>query len=149
MSFNSIHIQKVCALGLIIASFAFPLQFCGSTTQPTVQTLSFADQSVSFQNTSCSTSITLLNNASIGYSLAFMTGTFQDENGEEFQVEFNQSEVADRFEPITIAAGASSEGNVTFDLQNSNLTPPISATVIVIGISGQQVTHFVGDFTCQ
>lgn len=118
-------------------------------TQPTVQTLSFADESVSFQNTSCSTSITLLNNATVGYSLAFMTANFHDESGDEYQLQFDQNEVIDRFEPPTIAAGASSEGNVTFDLQNSGLTPPILATVIVIGITGQQVTHFVGDFTCQ
>jgi hypothetical protein len=78
-----------------------------------------------------------------------MTATFQDESGEEFVLEFDQNQVTGIFEPITIPAGGLSEGDVTFDLQGSNLTPPISATVIVMGITGQQVANFVGNFTCQ
>lgn len=127
----------------------FSLQFCGNNVQPPVQTLSFDDTAVPFQNTSCSTSITLINNATTGYVLGLMTAKFVDVDDEEFQIEFNQNEVSDFFEPPTIGPGGISQGNVTFDLQNANLTPPLAATVIVVGISGQQVTHFIGNFDCE
>lgn len=125
------------------------LQFCGNTIKPTSQLLSFADDRVPFQNTSCSTSITLRNSATVSYSLGLMTAHFVDSDGNEFQVAFSQSQVAHIFSPPTIGAGGFSQGDVTFDLQNTHLTPPLTATVIVVGITGQQVAHFIGNFSCE
>lgn len=143
------HIQKPCAAALTTLLLCFSLQFCGSNSQPLVQTLTFEDSSVPFQNSTCSTSITLVNNASVAYSLAFLTATFEDDIGETYDIQLDQNEVTEAFDPMIVSAGGITHGEVDFSLQNANLTPPFRATVILVGITGGQVTHFVGNFTCE
>jgi hypothetical protein len=143
------HIQEVCKLVGAVFFLVISLQSCGATRQPPAQTLTFDEASVPFQNTSCSTGFTLVNNASVGYTLALLTATFEDVDGETYTIELDQNEVIENFDDVVLPPAGNTHASVNFDLSTANLTPPISATVIVVGVTGGQVTHFVGNFDCE
>lgn len=143
------HIQKACKLGLAYAFLSVFLLGCGSKSQPVVQPISFTQQSVPFQNNECSIQVTLINAGTDVYTLAFLSSSFKDDAGHTHQVQLDQNQVIADFDPVSIGGGAISQGNVVFDLTGTSLTPPITASVVIVGISGSQVTNFVGDFTCE
>jgi hypothetical protein len=147
--FLHFNIQKACKLVFVGIFFTISLQDCGSSHPPTVGTLTIDDDSVPFQNMSCSAALTLVNSTASGYTLAFLTATFTDDHNHTHHIELDQNQVADDFDPIAVNPGGISHGNVKFDLQNTDLVSPISANVIIIALAGQQVTHFVGNFTCR
>lgn len=145
----SLHIQEACKPMLSALFCALLLINCGKAPDPIVQTLDFQDNNVSFQNSTCSTQVTLINGSGVVYTLAFLTASFKDDEGHTRQIEFDQNQVIDTFDPVSIAPGAATQGNLVFDLQGAGFIPPITASVVLVGIAGSQVTHFVGNFTCQ
>lgn len=89
------------------------------------------------------------NSSSNSYSLSSIIGTFEDENGNTDEIVVPQEELINDLDPPVIPALGVSNANVTFDLSNSTLITPLRGTVIVVGISGSQVAHFVGNFECE
>ncbi len=143
------HIQEACKPVLWVLFSVLLLVNCGKDEVPTVQALNFQDSSVSFQNNSCTAGVTLINGSGEIYTLSFLSASFKDANDDTYETEFDQNQVIDAFDPVSIAPGATSEGTMVFDLQGQGLTPPLHATVVLVGIAGGQVTHFVGNFTCE
>jgi hypothetical protein len=141
-------IQEACKIGLLFCIFAF-LVHCGGDKTPAAQTITLGNSTVSFVNSSCTVDLTLVNVASQIYTLSFLQASFLDAQNRTYSTEIVQSDLVEVLNPIVISAGGVSEGEVTFDLSDGNLTPPIDGTVVVVGIGNPEVTHFVGNFTCQ
>lgn len=91
----------------------------------------------------------MVNSSDSNYVLSLLSATFEDEDGNTFQTEMDSEGLAGLIDPLTIPPLGFSTADITFDLSASGLTPPISATVIVVGVGSSQITHFIGNFTCE
>ena len=141
-------IQEACKFAFFFCILTFFVH-CGGDKTPAAQTITLGNSTVSFVNSSCTVDLTLVNSANQIYTLSFLQASFQDAENRTFTTEIVQSDLIDVLNPIVISAGGVSEGEVTFDLSEGNMTPPIDGTVVVVGIGNPEVTHFVGNFTCQ
>lgn len=114
-----------------------------------METVRFSDSTVSFSNNSCPVAFTMANSSNNSYTIASLIGTFEDANGDTDEITVTENDLAEAVEPSIIPPYGTSEAVVNFNLADSGLTPPLHGTIIVVGVAGSQVTHFVGNFECE
>lgn len=148
--FSTSYIQEACKQWAVPLLLVGSLQFCGNQTEVSAQLASIENAPVPYQNSACSTQIKVVNADVTSYTLGLLSASFTDESTDEpYVIQMNEEELVDVFDSALVSAGGFLEGTATFDLQNANLTTPIQGSIVMVGISGPQVAHFIGNFTCE
>ena len=97
----------------------------------------------------CAVDFKLINISDEEYVLTLSSTTFLDSNKKQYAVQSTQDELSKEITPPVIAPVGESTGHMTFDLTGQALIPPLQATMVLVGVNGQYVVHFVGNFTCE